>query len=90
MSPDQEDPLFNETDFQVAMLRNHELVARGLDEQFVASVLPPFTSTPAVVTVLRQRLGMLVVRAGQRLQGVQAVTMESLGTVATTERRAIA
>jgi hypothetical protein len=82
--------MFSETDFQMAMHRNHEMVARGLHEQFVASVLPPSAGTPAIVTVLRQQLGMLVVRVGQRLQSEHAVARESLGTVAIAERGAIA
>ena len=82
--------MFSETDFQVAMRRNHEMVARGLHEQFVAGLLPPSTSTPAVMTVLQQQLTMLVVRVGQSLQSERAVTRESLGTVATAERGVIA
>src|SRR3954449_7093098 len=82
----EEDPMFSETDFQMTMLRNQELVTRGLQEQFVASVLPPSTSTPAVVTVLRQQFGALLMRAGQRLQSGHAVARESLSTVVTAER----
>jgi hypothetical protein len=82
--------MLSETDFQMVMHRNHEMVARGLHEQFVASVLPASTGTPAIVTVLRQQLGLLVVRVGQRLQSEHALTTASLGTVATTERGVIA
>ena len=82
--------MLNETDFQMVMHRNHEMVARGLHEQFVASVLPPSTGTPAIVTVLRQQCGALLMRAGQRLQSGHAVARESLSTVATAERGAIA
>ena len=80
----------SETDFQLAMRRNHEMVARGLHEQFVAGLLPPSTSTTAVMTVLRQQLRMLVVRVGQRLQSKHAVTRDSLDTIPTAERGAIA
>jgi hypothetical protein len=75
---------------QVATLRYHEFVARELHEQFVASVLPPSASTPAIVTVLRQQLGTLLVRAGQRFQRVHTVMRECLSSVAAGERGTIA
>jgi hypothetical protein len=74
---------------QVARLHYQELVAKGLHEQFVARVLPPSASTPEVVTELRQQLGMFLVRAGQRLQGVHTVTRERFRAVAAGERGAI-
>jgi hypothetical protein len=82
--------MVSETEFQVTMLRNQELVTRGLHEQFVASRPPPSTSTPALVTVLRQQFGALLVRTGQRLQSGHAIARESLGSVATGEPAAIA
>ena len=47
---------------------------------------PAIRRTSAIVTVLRQQLGMLVVRVGQRLQSEHAVTRESLEIVATAVR----
>ena len=44
----------------------------------------------AGTTTLQQRLGVLLVRAGHRLQGLNTVTRQSLDTVATGERTAIA
>jgi hypothetical protein len=70
----------NDTDWQVAKFQHRERVAMGLHQQFAASALAS-ALTPTVdrgpgSTGIRQ-LGTLLVRAGQRLQGAQAVARES-------------
>lgn len=58
---------------QVAALRCQELIAQGLHDQFVASVLPTSAGAPAVRTVVKQQLGALLLPVRGRLQGVQGV-----------------
>jgi hypothetical protein len=55
---------------EVATLRDQQLVARGLHEPFVASVLPQLAGPPAARIVLKQQLGALLVRVRVRFQGV--------------------
>jgi hypothetical protein len=55
---------------QVMTLRHQQLVARDLREQFVASVLPTVAGTFAVRTLLKQKLGALLVRVRVCLQVV--------------------
>jgi hypothetical protein len=57
---------------QMLSLRYQELVARGLYEQFVRSVLPPSAGAPTAWTVLKQRLAALPERVRVRLQDEQA------------------
>jgi hypothetical protein len=71
----------NDTDWQVAKFQHRELVAMGLHQQFaasaLASALAPTVDRGSGATEIRQQLGTLLVRAGQRLQGAQAVARES-------------
>ena len=80
----------SDTDWQVARFQHRELVAKGQRQQFVASALSATSDTRPVSTSVRLQLGTLLVRAGQRLQGAQAITRNSLGSVAGSARGAIA
>ena len=83
-------PGVNEIDCEVAMLRHRELVARGLYEQHIATVLSQSAMTPVVLTTIRKQLGEVLERVGVRLQGLPAATRKSLGPVSTGEQSAIA
>jgi hypothetical protein len=84
----------NDTDWQVARFQHRELVAMGLHQQLaasaLASALAPKVDRGAGSTGIRQQLGTLLVRAGQRLQGAQAVARESGVSTAPGELGAIA
>jgi hypothetical protein len=80
----------NDTDWQVARFQHRELVAMGLHHQFVASALAATTDARPVSTPIRRQLGTLLVRAGQRLQGAQAVARESGVSTAPVKLGAIA
>ena len=80
----------NDTDWQVANLQHRELVAIGQHHQYVARVLAATTDARPMSTVIRRQLGTLVVRAGQRFQGAQAVARESGVSTAPGELGAIA
>ena len=80
----------NDTDWQVAKFQHRELVAMGQHQQFVASILAATTDARPVSTPIRRQLGALLVRAGQRLQGAQAVVRESGVSTAPVELGAIA
>jgi hypothetical protein len=71
----------NDTDWQVARFQHRELVAMGLHQQLaasaLASALAPTVDRGPGLTGIRQQLGTLMVRAGQRLQGAQAVARKS-------------
>jgi hypothetical protein len=79
----------NDTDWQVARFQHRELVAMGLHQQFAASALAsapaPKVDRGAGSTGIRQQLGTLLVRAGQRLQGAQAVARKSGASTAPVE-----
>src|SRR5829696_1681050 len=84
----------NDTDWQVAKFQHRELVAMGLHQQFaasaLASALAPTVDRGPESTGIKQQLGTLLVRAGQRLQGAQAVARESRVSTAPVEVGAIA
>ena len=84
----------NDTDWQVAKCQHRELVAMGLHQQFaasaLASALAPTVDRGPGWTGIRQQLGTLLVRAGQRLQGAQVVARESVVSTAPGELGAIA
>jgi hypothetical protein len=80
----------NDTDWQVAKFQHRELVAMGLHHQYVASVLAATIDARPVSTPIRRQLGTLLVHAGQRLQGAQAVARESGVSTAPVELGAIA
>ena len=80
----------NDTDWQVAKFQHRELVAIGQHQQFVASVLAARIDARPMSTAIRCQVGTLLVRAGQRLQGAQAVARESGVSTAPVELGAIA
>jgi hypothetical protein len=67
------------------------MLVEGQHQQAVAAPYPAAFGRRSVSTSLRQQLGALLARAGQRLQaqGVQAVTRERPDTVAIVEPAAI-
>jgi hypothetical protein len=84
----------NDTDWEVAKFQHRERVTIGMHQQLAASAL---ASAPAASvyrdpesTRIRQLLGTLLVRAGQRLQGTQALTRTGSVSTATGELGAIA
>jgi hypothetical protein len=83
-------PGLSEADCQVAGFRYQQLVAEGRHQQFVARVRPVAVSSRAVPFSLRQQLGARLVRVGERIQSVGAVTREDLGSAAACERGALA
>jgi hypothetical protein len=83
-------PGLSEADCQVAGFRYRQLVAEGQHRQLVAGLRTGPADSRAGRTMFQQRLGPLLVRAGSRLQGLTTVTKQSLDTVATGERAAIA
>jgi hypothetical protein len=83
-------PGLSEADCQVAGFRYRQLVAECQHRQLVAGLRTGPADSRAGRTMFQQRLGPLLVRAGSRLQGLTTVTKQSLDTVATGERAAIA
>lgn len=83
-------PGLSEADCQVAGFRYRQFVAEGQVRQFIASVCPGSADSRSGTTPLHQRLGVLLVRAGSRLQGLNSVTRQGFDTVATGEQTAIA
>ena len=79
-----------EADCQAAMLRYRAMVAAGQHQQFLGSALPASGRFRAVFISLRQQCDALLVRVGERLQSVEAVTREDLGSITARERGAIA
>jgi hypothetical protein len=83
-------PGLSEADCQVAGFRYQQLVDEGRQQQVVAGLRPGSVSSRAVFSSLRQQVGALLVRAGERLQNVEALTREHGGSAAAQERGAIA
>jgi hypothetical protein len=83
-------PGLSEADCQVAGFRFRQMVDEGRQQQVVAGVRPVSISGRAVFIALRHKFGALLVRAGDRLQNVEAVTRERVGSAAPQERGAIA
>jgi hypothetical protein len=79
----------NDTDWQVAKFQHRDAVARGQRQQYVASLLSETSNARPVSTAARRQLGALLVRAGQRLQGAQAMTRDSLGPVTAARQGAV-
>jgi hypothetical protein len=83
-------PGLSEADCQVAGFHYRQLVAEGRQQQAVAGLRPVSVNSPAVFISLRQQVGALLVRAGERLQNVEAVTREHVGSATARERGAMA
>ena len=83
-------PGLSDADCQVAAFRYRQLVNDGQRQQFVARARPASGVTPVVSGSVRQQVGAFLVCAGQRLQGVQAVTRKSIAPTPTGKANAIA
>ena len=83
-------PGLSEADCQVAGFRYQQLVSEGQHQQLVSGVHPGSAETRSMSTTFQQRLGILLARAGHRLQGLNTITRQSADTLATGERVAIA
>ncbi len=83
-------PGLSEADCQVADFRYRQLVAEGQHQQVVAGVHMGSIKILPASTALQQHLGTLLVRVGHRLLGLHSITTQSLDTVATGERAAVA
>jgi len=71
-------PGLSDADCQVAAFRYRQLVDDGQRQQFVAGASPVSGVTRVVSRSVRRQVGAFLVCAGQRLQGVPAITSESL------------
>ena len=71
-------PGLSEADCRVAEFRYQQMRVEGQHQQFVVGAHPVAAGTRSASTSLLQQVGALLVCAGQRLQGVQAATRESL------------
>ena len=83
-------PGLSDTNCQVANLHYRQLVNEGLRQQLVAGAHPASGVSRLVSGSVRRQVGALLVCAGQRLQGVQAVTSQGLTPTAASEMGAIA
>jgi hypothetical protein len=71
-------PGLSDADCQVAAFHYRQLVDEGQRQQVVAGASPVAGVTRVVSRSVRRQVGAFLVCAGQRLQGVQAITSESL------------
>jgi hypothetical protein len=83
-------PGLSDADCQVAAFRYRQLVDEGQRQQVSTGLRSASGVTRLVSGSVRRQVGTLLVRAGQRLQGVQAVTNESLVPTSTREVGALA
>ena len=83
-------PGLSDADCQVAAFRYRQLVNEGQRQQISADARLATSSTRLMSGSVRRHVGALLVCAGQRLQGVQAVTSEGFVPTATGEMGAIA
>ena len=83
-------PGLSDADCQVAASHYRQLVNEGQRQQISAGAPPVSDVSRLMARSARRQLGAFLVCAGQRLQGVQAVTNESLVPTATGEMGAFA
>jgi len=83
-------PGLSEADCQVAGFRYQQMVDEGRQQQVVAGLRPGSVMSRVVSFSLRQQVGALLVLAGERLQTVEALTTEHVGSATPQERGAIA
>ncbi len=83
-------PGLSEADFQVAAFRYRQLVTEGQRQQLVAGVQPGSADTLRASIKFQPSFGTRLVHAGHRLLGLHSITTQSLDTVATGKRAAIA
>jgi hypothetical protein len=79
-----------EPELQVVKFEQQRLLAECERQRLIASLLPASSGSHLVSTAIRQQLGTLLVRTGQRILGVHALTRESLSSSALNERGAAA
>jgi hypothetical protein len=83
-------PGLSDADCQVAAFHFRQLVNEGQRQQVVAGARPVSGVTRLMARSARRQVGAFLVCAGQRLQGVQAVSGERLVPTPTGEMGAIA
>jgi hypothetical protein len=83
-------PGLSDADCQVAAFHFRQLVNEGQRQQMSAGARPAPGAARLMSGSVRQQVGAFLVYAGQRLQGVQAVTGERLVPTPTGEMGAIA
>jgi hypothetical protein len=83
-------PGLSDADCQVAAFHYRQLVNEGQRQQISAGAPPVSGVSRLMARSARRQLGAFLVCTGQRLQGVQAVTNESLVPTATGEMGAFA
>jgi hypothetical protein len=71
-------PGLSDADCQVAVFHFRQLIDEGQRQQFVAGASPVSGVTRVVSRSVRRQVGAFLICVGQRLQGVQAATNESL------------
>jgi hypothetical protein len=82
-------PGLSDADCRVAAFHFRQLVDEGQRQQFVAGASPVSGVTRVVSRSVRQQGGAFLVCAAQRLQGMQAVTRQSIALTPTGEADAI-
>ncbi len=83
-------PGLSDADCQVATFHYRQLVDEGQRQRLSAGERSTSAVTRLVCGSMRRQIGVLLVFAGQRLQGVQTVTRENLVPASTSEMGAIA
>jgi hypothetical protein len=83
-------PGLNEADCRVAEFRYRQMVTEGQRQQFAAALRPTPHDTRPLSTMIRQQIGTLLMRTGQRRLGASVVASETIGSAAVIERGAIA
>ena len=83
-------PGLSDADCQVAAFHYRQLVNAGQRQQMSAGARPAPGAARLMSGSVRQQVGAFLVCAGQRLQGVQAVTSERLVPTSTGEMSAVA
>ena len=71
-------PGLSDADCQIAAFHYRQLVDEGQRQQVVAGASPVSGVTQVVSRSMRRQVGAFLVCAGQRLQGVQAITSKRL------------
>ncbi len=78
----------SEADCQVAVFHYQQLLAEGQQGQLESRTSPLADAPRLASTPIRQRLGMLLVRVGQRMQGLPGGSGQSIGAVVAGEQGA--
>ncbi len=78
----------SDADCQVAGFRYRQLVAEGQQGRLVASGSSVADAPHLLPTPIRQQIGMLLVRVGQRMQGLPGGSGQSIGAVGAGEHGA--